>query len=488
MKKSIYKSVGLAMTVALLATTLSACKSTDSKQAAATQTSKSTKPTTIVMTTDTFLKPEDGMSQWIEKFKAKTGMDLKITQLVHNQYYEKLNLQFASSDIPDVLEIGGTALNTYASKGALYDMTKLVQGSDVLKNVDKKYKEALSVNGKVYALPINAGGGCITYVRKDWLDKCGIKAPTTYDEFINMLKAFKELPDANGKKGNIPYSAAGLISDDASVPATMYLREFYQDAVPDFTQVDGKWVDGMLQPNMKDALKRLKEAYDAGLIDKEIITNKTSNVRDKFYAGKVGVMTYWAGDWNRQIEINLNKAIKDGKVLALPAIQGVKYYERMPVGLAISKNCKNPEGVFKYLLEYMHDNGEGETMFTDGFKDWSYETKDGKTVKKPSLADPKIPFPKIYEASELTITGHKSLVDLDTRVTTSLDTFKKSAVLMPTLPPSNAYSKAAPALLKLKQEVISKIVYGQMSIDDGLAKYEKESKANVDSVLKELNK
>jgi putative aldouronate transport system substrate-binding protein len=480
MKKSIYRSVGLALTVAVLTGGLVGCKAKDNKQAA--NTANASKPTTIVMTTDTFLKPEDGMAQWQEKFKAQTGVELKITQLVHNQYYEKLNLQFASNEIPDALEIGGTALNTYANKGALYDMTKLVQNSEVLKNVDKKYKEVLSVNGKIYALPVNAGGGCITYVRKDWLDKAGLQAPKTYDEFINMLKAFKKID------GAIPYSAAGLISDDASVPASMYLREFYQDAVPDFTQVNGKWVDGMLQPNMKDALKRLKEAYDAGLIDKEIITNKTSSVRDKFYAGKVGVMAYWAGDWNRQMEINLQKAVKDGKILALPAIEGVKYYERSPVGIAISKNAKNPEGVFKYLLEYMHDGGEGETIFTEGFKDWSYEVKDGKNVKKPGLSDPKLPFPKIYEAPEFTITGRKSVVDLDSRVSTSLDTFKKSAVLVPTLPVSDAYSKAASNLLKLKQEVISKIVYGQMTIDEGLAKYEKESKTSVDSVLKDFNK
>ncbi len=89
----------------------------------------------------------------------------------------------------------------------------------------------------------------------------------------------------------------------------MYLREFYQDAIPDFTQVDGKWVDGMSQPNMKPALERMSTAYADGLIDKEIVTNKTSSVRDKFYAGKIGAFTYWAGDWNRVIEQNLKKAV-----------------------------------------------------------------------------------------------------------------------------------------------------------------------------------
>jgi len=484
MKKSIYRSVGLALAVTVLTGGLVGCKSKTDKET----TAAATKPKTIVMTTDTFLKPEDGMDEWNGKFKEKTGIELKITQLVHNQYYEKLNLQFVSNQIPDVLEIGGTALTNYANKGALYDMTKLVENSKALSKIDKKYADSLKVNGKIYAFPLQGGGGTITYLRKDWLEKCNLKVPTTYDEFIAVLKAFKELPDANGKKTNIPYSAAGLISDDASVPASMYVREFYQDAVPDFTQVNGKWVDGMLEPNMKEALNRMKTAYADGLIDKEIITNKTSSVRDKFNAGKVGAISYWAGDWNRVLETNLQKAVKDGTVVAIPAIKGVKYYERAPIGIAISKNAKNPEGIFKYLVEYMHDGGEGETIFTDGFKDWSYEEKDGKTVKKPAKQDPKAPFPKIYKAPEFTITNFKSPIALDKRVTTSLEVFKKDSVIVPLLPASDVLSKNSPNLLKLKKEIISKIVFGELSIDDGLAKYSKESKSMVEAVLADLNK
>ena len=484
MKKSISRTAALVLSAVILTGGLVGCKSKDKTPAAGA----GAKPTSIVMTTDTFLKPEDGMAEWIEKFKGKTGIDLKITQLVHNQYYEKLNLQFVSNEIPDVLEIGGTALTNYANKGALYDMTKLVENSQVLKNIDKKYADSLKVNGKIYAFPLQGGGGTITYLRKDWLDKCGLKVPTTYEEFIAVLKAFKELPDSSGKKTNIPYSAAGLISDDLSVPATMYVREFYQDAVPDFTQVNGKWVDGMAQPNMKDALQRMRTAYADGLIDTEIITNKTSSVRDKFYAGKIGAFTYWAGDWNRVIETSLQKAVKDGTVVAIPAIKGVDYYERAPIALAISKNAKNPEGIFKYLIEYMHDGGEGEDIFTNGFKDMSWTMKDGKAVKLPGKADPKLPAPKIYKAPEFTISNYKNPIALDPRVTSSLEIFKKSSVLVPALPASDVLNKSIPDLLKLKKEVIAKIVYGELSIEDGLAKYQKESKSLVDAVLADLNK
>ena len=59
MKKSIYRSVGLALAVTVLAGGLVGCKSKTDKEASAS----ASKPSTIVVTTDTFLKPEDGMDE-----------------------------------------------------------------------------------------------------------------------------------------------------------------------------------------------------------------------------------------------------------------------------------------------------------------------------------------------------------------------------------------------------------------------------------------
>jgi putative aldouronate transport system substrate-binding protein len=490
MRKSILRSVGLTLSLAMVTGSLIGCspKEVTETKAPVENAGEVVKPESIVMTTDTFLKPEDGMADFTTAFKAQEGIDLKITQPVHNQYYEKLSLQYASGAVPDVLEIGGSALTNYASKGALLDLTSLIENSEILKGIDKKYTDAIKVNGKIFAFPLQSGGGTITYLRQDWLDACKLKVPTTYDEFITVLKAFKELPDSNGNKTKIPYSAAGLISDDLSVPATMYVREFYQDAMPDFTQVDGKWVDGMAQPNMKDALGRLRTAYSDGLIDKEIITNKTSSVRDKFYAGKIGAFTYWAGDWNRVIETNLQKAIATGEVVAIPAIKETNYIERAPLGIAISSKAKNPEGIFKYLIEFMHDGDKGEMIFSNGIKDLNYTVKDGVSAKVPSKLDANVLFPKIYKASELSITNFKNPIEVDQRTTDSLATFKKDAVLSSLLPASDVLTKAIPDLLTIKKEVISKIVYGELSIEEGLAKYSKDSKTLVDSVLGDLNK
>jgi len=105
-----------------------------------------------------------------------------------------------------------------------------------------------------------------------------------YDEFINMLRAFK-------KRGNgtIPITAAGLLNTET--PYDLYLREFYQDANPDFykDETTGKYVDGFSQPEMREAVQRLRDVYQEGLLDAEVVTNK-SKTRHKAVAQRREVL------------------------------------------------------------------------------------------------------------------------------------------------------------------------------------------------------
>ncbi len=88
----------------------------------------------------------------------------------------------------------------------------------------------------------------------------------------------------------VPLTAPGLFS-------VQNLPEFYQDASADFVKVNGEWIDGFAQDNMKDAMTRFHEAYAEGLIDMEVITSTTSACHDQWYGGNVGVFNYWGDNW-----------------------------------------------------------------------------------------------------------------------------------------------------------------------------------------------
>ncbi len=133
-------------------------------------------------------------------------------------YKEQLNLALASGDLPDVImnvDVSPEQQMIYGEQGIFVSFTDLIEKYG--DNTKKIFQEMPEVKGaitapgnKIYSLPyINECYHCSLdykmYVYKPWLDKLGLKEPTTTEEFYQMLKAFKEKdPNGNGKADEIP--------------------------------------------------------------------------------------------------------------------------------------------------------------------------------------------------------------------------------------------------------------------------------------------
>ncbi|NMA84403.1 MAG: extracellular solute-binding protein [Epulopiscium sp.] len=508
MKKNFLSKAASLLTMALLVASLAACGGKDKgnvneppKTDGGTKVEENkgtdkeevkeevAKPDKIHVMMTTILTEENGQKALIDKYKEITGIDLEITKPDHNQFYEKVNLAFASGDVPDIIELGGTNYTSYAVNGALWDMTDAWENSELKASgiLKEQYVDALKIDGKLFGFPMAKGNGTLTYVRGDWMEKLNLKAPTNYDEFLDMLRAFtNDDPDGNGQKDTYGITAAGLINSET--PYEIYLREFYQDAIPDFYEEGGKYVDGMSQPAMKAALQRMRDAYAEGLIDREIVTNKTSTCRDKFYAGQVGAFNYWAGFWNVNLENNLQAVNPDGKVMGLEPIKEAQYIERPPTAMVITNAAKNPEGIFKYLIEFSHDAGEGEMLFTRGVEGVHYEVKDGKTVAMNQMAAPDKVFEKAFYSPELTITNFENPIALDERVINSLEIFEANSFIYPIPRSSEVIAENLPELNTIKSQVIAQVVVGEMTVDEGIAHYETQAKPYIEAILADLNK
>ncbi len=425
---------------------------------------------------------------WSEKYEELTGIKINFTKPVHNEYFQKLSLAFTTGDIPDLMQLGSTYYPTYANNGALWDMTAAWENSDLKASgiLDEQFVEGLKLNGALYGFPETRGNGTVTYVRQDWLDKLGMKAPTNYAEYIDMLKAFtNDDPDGNGKKDTFGVTMPGLVSPET--PFTMYTREFYHNAEPGFYQkADGTWVDGMLEPEMVDALQRMRDAYAEGLIDLEVVTNKTSTCRDKFYAGQVGAFNYWAGGWNRTLQSNLEAQNPNGVVVPIPAITETNYIERPSGALSISTAAKNPEGIFKYLIEYSHDGGEGQLLFTRGVEGVHYTVENGVYTQLPDAENPKKLFEKSWYAPELTITKWEDPFKMDDLTISSLAVFAETSEIAPVPTINDTIATQLPDLLTIRDRLIASIVTGEVTVADGIAQYEKEGKVHIDAILASL--
>ena len=443
-----------------------------------------------VMFDSTVFTQENGQAEFEARWEELTGIDLQIIQPDHSQYYDVLGQTIAGGDWPDVVLLGSTYYASYAAEGVLWDMTEAYDNSELKERItDQSVIDGLKIDGSLYGISPARGNGCITYVKKAWLDNCGLEVPTTYDEYLAMLEAFTTGdPDGNGVDGDTyGVSSAGLIGTEA--PYTNYLPEFYQDAYPSFYKNDeGVWVDGFTEDSMKDALERLKSAYEAGYIDKESLTNATSDCRTKFYEDKFGVFTYWAGTWATNLKTNLEANGLDSELVAIPPIEELGVYtERVAPAWCITEACSNPEGVYKYFIESMLDGGDMQFLWTYGVEGvhWStaaeevcgvkYEEgqfhmlenreKEG-TVYTKNHIDPMLAVAPLENDPKAEAVAEEAKV--------SAETFQEHSKMAQLVVSTDEMAEYNGDLTTLKNEVIAKVVTQGMSVEDGMAYFDQQ--------------
>ncbi len=464
------------------------------------------KPEKITIMVDgTLVTKLNARDQFEAKWEELTGIDLEIIQPDHSAYYDVVGQTLASGNWPDVILLGSTYYAGYATEGVLWDMTQAWENSDLKASgrvTDTALVDGLKVDGVLYGIAPTRGNGCVTYIKKKWLDNVGLAVPTNYAEYIAMLDAFTTGdPDGNGVNGDtFGVSSAGIVGPEA--PWTNYLPEFYQDANPGFYKnASGQWVDGFTEPNFKSALERLRDAYAKGYIDKEALTNATSNCRDKYYEDKFGVFTYWAGTWATNIKTNLEANGLDGELIALPPIAEVgSYLERQAPTWCITSKAKNPEGIFKYFFETMLDGGEVQKLWSYGVEGshWSTkaETVVGKTYQEgefhmlESLEKPGTQYTKNHIDPMLAIAGLNDDPGAKTiapEARASQDLFNTHSRLADLVPSNDAMSQYNGDLTTLKNEIVANVVVSGLSIDDEMKRFESEggaewSKAIVDAL------
>jgi len=124
------------------------------------------------------------------------------------------------------------------------------------------------------------------WIRKDWLDKLNLPVPKSIDDVLKICEAFtKNDPDGNGKADTF-----GISVD--KIPQTSLLgffNGFYSYPGGWIKDSTGKLTYGTIQPQTKDALKKLNEMYKAGYIDQEFGIKDTAKITELITAGKVGM-------------------------------------------------------------------------------------------------------------------------------------------------------------------------------------------------------
>ncbi len=477
-KKSFTVRCLLAAALLLTLTLLSCSKSTEGAEKA--------EPRRLTVVLDNILQDWEGQDRFAEEYQKLTGIALEIIQPPHQQYMDKLLIEIASGKLPDACEILPEYLPRLVSDDVLIPLDGYIAEARYLGSLYPQYLEAVRYkDGRIYGIPARDGGGCVSYIRKDWLDKLGLDIPRNWDQLLTVMRAFTfNDPDGNEVQDTFGYTDVLAASQD------WYNRLVMLDAHVEIYNEDGMWVDGFSEQPMRAALKRLEQIYREGIIDREFIINTTYTARAKFYNGQAGIFTYWANHWARNLDERTRATQgESAAVVAMPAIQGARYINRIGPLLVITRGAADPQFVFTHFIDRQYDKDAIQTLFTYGVEGYHYSRQDGGVLFLPNPADPlQGHFTKAYVPPVSILNDWDQPMRMDPLVEPALKVLKANPYQETLKSGGPYYAKYYLDIdKKVKPDLIARIITGECTIDQGLEEYREKYSGLVDLILVELN-
>ena len=275
-------------------------------------------------------------------------------------------------------------LNWYIEKYAPNLKKLLLENHQLLKEISLD-------DGRIYMFPeirldpwTRANSGPV--LRKDWLDKLGLKPPATIDEWYTVLKAFREKdPNGNGKKDEIPFVSLARSKDSWSFAPFAASFGFIDNVTNLY--LDGNNVKFMaLHPNFKAYVTTLAKWYAEGLLDPEF-ASQDSKMMDAKMTGDIGGAYYGAlsGGLGKYLSAKKAGSSYDLVPVGLPLASDGKMYTNIgaykalvPHGASIGKNNKHIVETVKWM-DY-HYTEEGSLLLNFGLEGKAHTVKDGNRI------------------------------------------------------------------------------------------------------------
>jgi len=400
MKKSMLKIGCLTLMSALVVSSLAGCKAkvkettTESKAAYTGRFEKTLEIKLPVY--DRGIQGEAAVdnnywTKWMAD-KALKDINVKVTYvpIPRNQDVDKFNLLLAANDAPDVIySYDYPVISSFTSRGAFQEIT-----SDMLDTYGPNLKKYLGdellaygkIDGKQMLIPAKRPmlGDYAGTIRKDWLDKVGMKVPTTNDELYAVLKAFKtQDPGGVGKDKVIPMTMSGFGNNSQSTPYWSFLDDKISDR--DFAIYSDLIVTPLTWEPAKKALQMYNKFYNEGLVSPEFALDADSKKAEAAISnGQVGIFSARISK-SPPIFETLVKNVPTAKFEAMPGLvqtAGAKQeaYGYYPYGMlsGINKNAENPEAVIAYY-DWMSKT-ENLNSIENGIEGKTYKMVDGLPV------------------------------------------------------------------------------------------------------------
>ena len=344
--------------------------------------------------------PRNGLF-W-QEMEEETNIVIEWTTFGSSEANEKFNLMMSAGDYPDAF-IGGLGggdnhLVTYGAQGIYIPLEDMIDKYSInLKRVVEEenpdyLKLAYAPDGHIYGMPrslraLDTDVYNNAFINVDWLNKLGLKKPTTTDEFLTVMKAFRD-NDVNGNGNRSDEVPLGFkFADWGAYDHGFYFGAFGYPLNPSYKLVDnGKVVFIGASAGYREAAKWLSKLYAEKLVDQEIFSMDQSQFGAK---GSVQPAVYGVfHSWNREIVVGEANKAQYEALMPLTGPSGERHVtvEYNPAygrnAFIITNKAKNPEILMRWVDEFYRDNimavrstfgpvgekGDGKTAYVENNK------------------------------------------------------------------------------------------------------------------------
>ncbi|MCI9455499.1 MAG: extracellular solute-binding protein [Oscillospiraceae bacterium] len=430
--KMMKKAAAAAMAAIFAAASLTGCSGTSSSTGSANSTSSSNSGSASTNSSSASSESTGG-STYTGAAPVTEEAGATVSMLAMNSWYSTVDLSKNAQILDEIQKRANVTINWNMIDPTIYADTvspMLAAGSDlqdIVELPDKdptmsyiksgmfvaldeyfdsmpNYKKFLDENPNIKAM-LTATDGHIYYVPQTvvtnnyqpcmminvrWLDKLGLSEPKTLDEFVSMLRAFRD-NDMNGNgdaTDEIPMSLTSQFVPYLFGPAfgLDLVSGFYAD---DAGTVHYAYYDS---ENYKKYLEFVKSLYDEGLLEMEYTSLNRDQITSRCAQDITGVTFDFS--WQMSTLYSAQFPDYDGTT---PVFKGVgplsgeytgNYVGRNPVSgiFGVTKNSKNVDLAVKFLDYIMSE--ECQDLYVWGLKDVTYtEQADGSREYLPKCTE-----------------------------------------------------------------------------------------------------
>lgn len=234
------------------------------------------------------IQPHAATGEFLKnEFAKRTGATVNVTTVPYDQVQAKatLDVQSGANEL-DVIDYWYTTIGALATQGIVEDLTDYIDQStaeiepgDFIPSI---YDTYTLVNGRRYGLPYD-GDTHVLFYNQEILDRNGLKPPTTWDEYLTVVRTITEAEKKNGIYG------AALLGQQAPI----ILGSSFSNRLAGF---GGTYLDqnGKSAINSQAALQALQSLVD---VAPYALPTPLETAFDQglpaFLNGKVALIEFW---------------------------------------------------------------------------------------------------------------------------------------------------------------------------------------------------